>query len=406
MNNADGRTFVPNSFQCPNDYVDNYLKHLTGAEAKILLIVTRKTIGWHKDIDRISISQFMEKSGLSNRAVIDATRGLVNYGLLERVEEGYTNGTPASYRLQLDKYKVILKPSEENSLDNGKPSEISSLENGKPSEESSQTKNQILKQKNLKHNARENNTINFTSDNAYLKAHEFIEKHNAREENSCDDIVTLDAQGDTLVVGHVTPISGGSGLSSESPLAKSGDFSQIITAAEELGFNLSEKELKSALRKTQNPSGGCLTEEEQRQYDIYNRVRDSIGAVIQASPRPPKTDWNIFNSGTVVNEGAKEAMDSYFRAQADDKYHVDYGKFPPDLIEHIKRFVELSGVYPITKQDYKNWQSIVVEWREAGLSVSNIERAVQEIKSHNRFRISSPRSITGTAKAIMFSERR
>ena len=72
----------PNFFQCPNIIIDEYLKELSGSELKCFLFIVRKTKGWHKDVDAISISQFEDYTGLSNRAVIDACNSLVSRGLI------------------------------------------------------------------------------------------------------------------------------------------------------------------------------------------------------------------------------------------------------------------------------------------------------------------------------------
>ena len=76
--------FIPNSFQIPNSVIDELLAKLTCAELKCYLYVVRKTKGWNKDSDNISVSQFMEVTGLSNRSVITACESLVQMGLLER----------------------------------------------------------------------------------------------------------------------------------------------------------------------------------------------------------------------------------------------------------------------------------------------------------------------------------
>lgn len=74
--------FIPNSFQVPNAVVDELMAELSGAELKIYLFVLRKTKGWNKEADAISVSQFMEACNLSNRKVIDACNRLVELGLL------------------------------------------------------------------------------------------------------------------------------------------------------------------------------------------------------------------------------------------------------------------------------------------------------------------------------------
>ena len=76
--------FIVNSFQLPNSVIDELLADLTGAELKCYLYVLRKTKGWNKEEDAISVSKFMKVTGLSNRKVIDACERLVELGLLEQ----------------------------------------------------------------------------------------------------------------------------------------------------------------------------------------------------------------------------------------------------------------------------------------------------------------------------------
>lgn len=76
--------FIPNSFQVPNAVIDELMAELSGAELKVYLFVLRKTKGWNKADDAISVSQFMESCNLSNRKVIDACNKLVELGLLEQ----------------------------------------------------------------------------------------------------------------------------------------------------------------------------------------------------------------------------------------------------------------------------------------------------------------------------------
>lgn len=74
--------FIPNSFQVPNALIDDLLCDLSGAELKIYLTIARKTKGWNKEFDAISISQFKNLTGLSNRSVINACDSLIEKGLL------------------------------------------------------------------------------------------------------------------------------------------------------------------------------------------------------------------------------------------------------------------------------------------------------------------------------------
>ena len=80
MNN-DSR-FITNSFQVPNAVIDELMAELSGAELKCYLAILRKTKGWNKDFDAVSVTQLMSVTGLSNRAVIDACNHLVELNLL------------------------------------------------------------------------------------------------------------------------------------------------------------------------------------------------------------------------------------------------------------------------------------------------------------------------------------
>jgi phage replication O-like protein O len=72
----------PNYTQLPNQVVDVHMRDLNGSELKILLCICRKTIGWHKDADKISISQMVELSGMTEKTVINATKQLENKGII------------------------------------------------------------------------------------------------------------------------------------------------------------------------------------------------------------------------------------------------------------------------------------------------------------------------------------
>lgn len=74
--------FIPNSFQVPNAVIDELMAELSGAELKCYLAILRKTKGWNKDFDAVSVTQLMSVTGLSNRAVIDACNHLVELNLL------------------------------------------------------------------------------------------------------------------------------------------------------------------------------------------------------------------------------------------------------------------------------------------------------------------------------------
>jgi hypothetical protein len=76
--------------QVPNFLFDTYLAQLTESELKVLLVVVRQTFGWldkrtgkRKLKDRISGSQFRDKTGLSKRIITKTVQSLAVKNLLQ-----------------------------------------------------------------------------------------------------------------------------------------------------------------------------------------------------------------------------------------------------------------------------------------------------------------------------------
>lgn len=88
----------PNFFQTPNIYVDVLMPLLTPEEFMVLMFAVRRTLGFHKRQDRISMSQFCtgtikngdakdDGTGLSPNAVRNALRKLELYRILTKVDD-------------------------------------------------------------------------------------------------------------------------------------------------------------------------------------------------------------------------------------------------------------------------------------------------------------------------------
>lgn len=78
----------PNYTQIPNLFLDDVMKTMKETELKVCMAVMRQTFGWHKAGDRISISQLMEFTGLSNSGVCDGVKGAIDKGVLTREPSG------------------------------------------------------------------------------------------------------------------------------------------------------------------------------------------------------------------------------------------------------------------------------------------------------------------------------
>ena len=117
--------FIVNAFQVPNAVIDDYLADLSGNAFKCYMFIARKTVGWGKSTDKISVSQFMDNSGIKNKKtvysaldelekigliVIEKTKGQINCFRLNFKLDQYQkkvvpkNGTSTNYR-----YRVVPK---------------------------------------------------------------------------------------------------------------------------------------------------------------------------------------------------------------------------------------------------------------------------------------------------------
>lgn len=65
-----------------NILLDNFISTLTGSELKILLIILRQTVGFHKQRDKMTYVQLQKKTGLSKRIITETIQSLINKNLI------------------------------------------------------------------------------------------------------------------------------------------------------------------------------------------------------------------------------------------------------------------------------------------------------------------------------------
>lgn len=102
------RIDAPNYTQVPNILLDEWLNILGHAELKVILFIVRKTIGYHKVRDKISILQIQENTGLTRSNVTSAVKSLINRKLIKKVTSG-KNGASSSY------YELVISELSNNS---------------------------------------------------------------------------------------------------------------------------------------------------------------------------------------------------------------------------------------------------------------------------------------------------
>ena len=76
--------FVPNSFMIANAFVDDAMNKLSDASVKIYLLIVRKTRGWTKESDALSLRQLEKLSKKSRPTVSKCLNELEEVGLIKK----------------------------------------------------------------------------------------------------------------------------------------------------------------------------------------------------------------------------------------------------------------------------------------------------------------------------------
>ena len=100
--------FIPNSFQIANSVVDEYLSKMSGNAWKCYGLIVRKTRGWQKTHDSLSISQIQKFTGIRKEETVQkAINELVKLGLIGKQSR---IGLPNEYFLTSDPKKGVTPP--------------------------------------------------------------------------------------------------------------------------------------------------------------------------------------------------------------------------------------------------------------------------------------------------------
>lgn len=79
---------APNYFQVPIAWYALLADIENASELKVTLAIFRRTFGWHKRGDRISISQLHDETGLTRKAVVAGTEAALERGTITRTRDG------------------------------------------------------------------------------------------------------------------------------------------------------------------------------------------------------------------------------------------------------------------------------------------------------------------------------
>ena len=76
-------SFISNAFMLPNDLIDKgYMAHMKGPALPCYIFIVRKTRGWNKSDDSISVSQLVKGTGYNKDSVLKGCEKLVQMGTI------------------------------------------------------------------------------------------------------------------------------------------------------------------------------------------------------------------------------------------------------------------------------------------------------------------------------------
>jgi phage replication O-like protein O len=90
---------MDNYTQVPNFILDEWMANMTGSAFKVLMTICRKTLGWQKVSDDISLTQIERLSGLTRPSVINAIKELEEKELIFKDQSTRMN----NYKLNISK---------------------------------------------------------------------------------------------------------------------------------------------------------------------------------------------------------------------------------------------------------------------------------------------------------------
>lgn len=94
--------YVPNTSAIPNILFDYWMHILTPAEFKVLMCIARKTYGWHKSYDRISLKQIENMTGLGKSGIVNNVEALIEHGLVSKLKSKTSDGDDAPNQYEIN----------------------------------------------------------------------------------------------------------------------------------------------------------------------------------------------------------------------------------------------------------------------------------------------------------------
>jgi phage replication O-like protein O len=160
VEDSKNRLPKPNYTQVPNVVLEDWLPEMKGAELKVVLAICRKTFGWHKVKDRISLTQLQKATGLSRQGVINGLNDAIDRGIVEKTGNAKTG---YSYELLVNEVdhladhndltgqysRPVLVNEVDQASQRSRPALVNEVDTQKKLKETKERKNKEIKDDNL-----------------------------------------------------------------------------------------------------------------------------------------------------------------------------------------------------------------------------------------------------------------
>lgn len=123
---------MDNAFTRTPNFIFEIMPQLSPSEFKVIMVVVRQTYGYHKQVDAISLTQFMAMTSLSRQGVINAIASLIEKGFLVK----HTIGNTFKYSVKIvnsvdqstELTSQLSRPDLVNSVDQFEPKLVNSVD--------------------------------------------------------------------------------------------------------------------------------------------------------------------------------------------------------------------------------------------------------------------------------------
>jgi phage replication O-like protein O len=107
--------------QVSNAFIDFEMKRVSGNSTKAFLMISRKTIGWHKEVDRIALSQIIKFCGFTRNTARKAIEELLSLNLVIMERTGKGKGIKTTFEINYDAIGQNLTHTENANGSNSPP---------------------------------------------------------------------------------------------------------------------------------------------------------------------------------------------------------------------------------------------------------------------------------------------